>query len=75
MYLIRLRPKDLPEELQREFEALLHDLTNEKAAGDEGTIQATTRKLTSEEGTELARRILHIIPSFMAASQAEDEIF
>ncbi len=59
-YLIRLKPDDLPEEHREELDAVLRDLTREKAAGEGGTIEATTRQLTSEEGTKVASRILSV---------------
>lgn len=57
LFLSRLRPDDLPEVLRQEFEDVLHELTKEKALGDEGTIVATTHDLTQEEGAKLAERI------------------
>jgi hypothetical protein len=59
-YLIRLKPDDLPEEHRGELNAVLRDLTKETAAGEEGTIEATTRQMTSEEGTKVASRILSV---------------
>lgn len=62
MILTRLhRPdEDLPEHLRDEFKTLMHELTKEPAVGDEGTINATTRKLTAEQGGKLAEKILRI---------------
>jgi hypothetical protein len=60
IYLIRLKPDDLPEALRHDFDGVLHELTKEKVEGGEGTIAASTQKLTSEEGSKLAGRILHI---------------
>jgi hypothetical protein len=62
MILTRLhRPdEDLPEELREDFKAVMHALTKEEAVGNEGTINATTRKLTAEQGGELAEKILSI---------------
>lgn len=64
MILIRLQPadKDLPEELREEFGQLYHELTKETATGNEGNIVATTRKLTDEQGSKLAKRIFSIYP-------------
>jgi hypothetical protein len=52
--------EELPKELREEFKAVCHELTKETATGNEGNITATTRKLSSEEGTRLARRILSL---------------
>ncbi len=52
--------EDLPEDLREEFKALWHELTKEAAVGDEGTINATTRKLTAQQGTALASQIFSI---------------
>lgn len=62
MVLTRLhRPdEDLPEHLREDFKAVMHALTKEPAVGNEGTITATTRKLTAEEGRDLAGKILSI---------------
>jgi hypothetical protein len=60
LVLIRLEPGDLPQKLRQEFDAVRHELTKENAEGDEGTIAATIRKLTPEEASKIAERILHI---------------
>jgi hypothetical protein len=52
--------EDLPEELREEFMTLWHDLTKEPAVGNEGTINATTRKLTAEQGKALASQSFSI---------------
>ena len=59
MFLIRLKPEDdLPKELHEEFQAVCHELNKEEAIGNEGTLEATARKLSDEEGSKLAERIL-----------------
>lgn len=63
IYLTRLTPADLPEELQERFGGVLRELTKETAEGTEGTITATTRKLSSEQGSKLAGRIFSIYTS------------
>lgn len=60
MYLIRLGPSDFPERLREEFDAVWRDITRQEPVADEGTIAATTRRLTSEQGARIAERILHI---------------
>jgi hypothetical protein len=59
-YLMRLKPDDLPEEYRGELSAVMGDLTKEDAVGTEGRIEATTRQLTSEQGTKVASRILSL---------------
>ena len=55
MFLIRLKPEDdLPKELHEEFQAVCQELNKEEAIGNE----ATARKLSDEEGSKLAERIL-----------------
>lgn len=61
MSLIRLRPEDdLPKELRKEFQAIIHELSKEPAIADEGTLAATTRKLSDDDAKKLAERILSI---------------
>ena len=55
LYLIRLRPEDLPEELRHEFESVSYE-RKRKTLG----VEDNMRKLTSEEGTRLADRILSL---------------
>src|SRR5438045_2655586 len=52
VYLVRVHRQDeeLPEEVREEFKALMHDLTKEASVAKEGTINATTAKLTAEGG-------------------------
>jgi hypothetical protein len=54
------RDEELPEDVREEFKAVMRELTKERAVGDEGTIEATTRRLSPEEGVKLARRIFSI---------------
>lgn len=56
------RPEeDFPdEETREEFKAIMHALTKEPAEANEGTIVATTRKLSSEEGAKLSSRIFSL---------------
>lgn len=60
LYLTRLQPGDVPEEQREMFTTVMRELTKEPAAGNEGTIAATTEKLSAEEGKKLAGRILSI---------------
>jgi hypothetical protein len=61
IYLIRLQAKDdFPEEYQAAFEFIVDSLTHEPAVGDEGKIQATTRKMTDIEARQVAERILSL---------------
>jgi hypothetical protein len=47
----------LPMELHRELKAIVQDLTRTPAQGDEGSIKATMRMMSDEEGAKLAQRI------------------
>jgi len=55
-----LASEGLPEGLRGEFDVIWNRLTREKAAGGEDAIQATARKMSSEDASELAHRILSI---------------
>ena len=55
-----LKPEELPEDLRHEFVALMRELTKHPATGNEGTIAATTSRLTVEQAHNLAEQILHI---------------
>ena len=56
----RLFENQLPVELHRKLEAIVEDLTRTPAQGDEGSIKATTRTMSDEEGAKLARRIFSL---------------
>jgi hypothetical protein len=59
--LTRLKPSDIPDEEREDFHAVMHALTKYPAEREgEGSIHASVRKLTDEEGAELARKILSI---------------
>ena len=58
--LLTLQPADLPDKLRQEFDGVQEELSKQEATGSEGTIVATTRQLTSEQGSKLANRILNI---------------
>lgn len=60
LYLIRLSPEDMPEEQREEFKAVIQELTKEQPLGDEGSIEATAHKMTTEQGRTIADRILSI---------------
>ena len=51
---------DLPKKYGEEIKSIIRDLTKEPAKGDEGTIQATTRKLNDQEAEQVAKRILSL---------------
>ncbi|MGA2966134.1 MAG: hypothetical protein ABSD64_07970 [Terriglobales bacterium] len=48
----------LPKEYQEALESIIQDLTKEPAKGNEGRIQATTRKMNDQEAKLVAGRIL-----------------
>jgi hypothetical protein len=59
--LIRLKSSEIPDEERAEFDAVMHALTKYPAETEgEGSIRASVRKLTNDEGAELARKILSI---------------
>ena len=66
-FLTKLHRKgeDLPPEHRDEFRAIWHELGSEPAVGDEGTIAATTSKLTDEQCSKLAERIFSIYTDIM----------
>jgi hypothetical protein len=49
---------DLPKKYQEDLESIILDLTKEPAVGNEGKIEATTRKLSDQEATQTATKIL-----------------
>jgi hypothetical protein len=50
----------LPVELHRKLEALVQDLTRTPVQGDGGSIKATLRTMSDEEGAKIARRIFSL---------------
>jgi hypothetical protein len=67
MSLTRLQERDftgLPdypaEGLQEQFRKIMQALTNVAAGAGEGTIAATTRQLTNEQGDKIAKEILSL---------------
>jgi hypothetical protein len=62
MGLSGLRPfeNQLPVELHSQLKAIVQDLTRTPAQGDEGSIKATTRTMSEEEGAKLAKRIFSL---------------
>ena len=66
-YLTKLHraSEDLPAEHRDEFRDLFRELTSEPAIADEGSIAATTSKLTDEQCSKLAERILSIYTDIM----------
>lgn len=64
MYLRRLGwPEDFhgDEEAKRRWEQIIHDLTHVEAGpGDDGNIDATTKRLTDDEAKRIAGEILSV---------------
>ncbi|HEY6292255.1 MAG TPA: hypothetical protein VI455_11960 [Terriglobia bacterium] len=52
------RDEELAENIRDEFKAVLRELTKESPVGNEGTIEATTSRLKSEDVVKVASRIL-----------------
>ena len=60
-YLIRVKVDEIPDSRRAEFGAVMDSLTKHPAkVVGEGSIRASVRKLTDEEGAGLARKILSI---------------
>ena len=63
LYLVHLRPDDLPSDLRREFIQLMNDLKTARARGKEANIQATIRSLDASVREQAIRRIVLIFSS------------
>ncbi len=62
-YIIRLQGGDAAfdePDLQRQVDMLIQELTKTPARGDEGTIAATTRMLTDQDGAKIAEEIFEL---------------
>lgn len=70
--LIRLKPEDLPTELQGEFRAVVDALTREEPKRSEGPILARTRAMSADEAGRLAEKIL-VIYDGIARRDPSDE--
>jgi hypothetical protein len=60
LYLVHLRPDDLPSDLRREFIQLMSDLRVVRGRGEEANIQATINSLDASVREQAIRKILHI---------------
>jgi hypothetical protein len=58
LYLVHLRPDDLPSDLRREFIQLMSDLKTGRGHGDEAAIQATIGGLDASVREQAIRKIL-----------------
>ncbi len=58
--LMRLTPKDFPEELRPRFEFIERMMTTAEPQGDEGPIVATARKMSDREAVDVAKAILSL---------------
>ena len=63
LYLVHLRPDDLPSDLRREFIQLISDLKTAQSHGQEANIRATIGSLDDSVREQAIRRILHIFSS------------
>jgi len=61
--LIVLRIEELPEDLQAEFQKLHDELTSVEPAADEGTLQATIKRLSDEKAFEYVKRVIDMYDS------------
>jgi hypothetical protein len=57
---LRATKEWLPIELGPKLEAILHELSKTPAQGSEGSIKATLRMMSDEEGSKLAQRIFSL---------------
>ncbi len=66
--LIRISPEEhLPDDLRPLFEDIRAALTSVAPVGDEGSIAATTRVMSTEEATNVARKIVELYDRICAA--------
>lgn len=56
--LIRLKPDDLPKEMQQEFSMLQEELTKAEPIGNEGKLRATINSISSDRAAEIAEKIV-----------------
>jgi hypothetical protein len=63
LYLVHLRPDDLPSDLRREFMQLMSDLRVVRGRGEEANIQATINSLDASVRERAIQKILHIFSS------------
>ena len=63
LYLVHLRPDDLPSDLRREFIQLMSDLGAARARGEVANLQATIKGLDASVLEQAIRRVVHIFSS------------
>ena len=63
LYLVHLRPDDLPSDLRREFIQLMSDLGVVQGRGEEASIQATISNLDASVREQAIQKMLHIFSS------------
>ena len=56
--LLMLKPEDLPEHLQSDFQQLCDDLSRVQASGDEGNIKATVKVMSDDEASTHVKKIV-----------------
>lgn len=59
-HLMYLETEELPEEIRIKFGNMFQKLTTCEPVGNKGTVQATVDQMSTDEGIELARDIVHI---------------
>lgn len=67
-----LRANEFPEELQKEFEMVEKELTKEQLSEDEGSVTATTKVMSEEKASEIARKIVSIYDKIARKYCSED---
>jgi hypothetical protein len=55
---MHVKDEEMPESLQERFATFKHELTKEKAIANEGTVQATTQRMSDEEASKWASEIV-----------------
>lgn len=64
--------REFPQELQKEFEMVTKELTKEQPSGNEGSVAATTKVMSEEKASEIARKIVSIYDKIARKYCSED---
>lgn len=69
--LIHLKPEDLPDEIRYRFTEMTNKLTARTSIGDEGTVAATTRQMSTDEAIAIAQELLYMADAIDSAFRDE----
>ena len=58
--LIHLRVEELPEEIHHRFVEMEEKLTSVASVGDEGSVYASVKEISTDEAVEIARSIMYM---------------